>query len=233
MKITIIGNSVALRVRPPLPYPNNKNYTYLLKELLKSDKVLIENKAKTATITTDINQDLDQFISTFPDYFIINLGVVDATVREVPLWFYRLSTLKSDNIVAKSFKYFYWKIITKFRPTFARMRFKKPWVSKKRFRKEYEFLIHKLLKDTNAQVICLPINIGDDRIERILPGSVKCHKEYNQIIKEITNKYNVTLINLDEIISEIHYPDGVHYSAVGHEVVASKLKTVIKNHTKP
>jgi hypothetical protein len=50
LKVTIIGNSVALRVRPPEKHPNNKNYTQQLGEILqkkiKNSTIIIENKSQ-------------------------------------------------------------------------------------------------------------------------------------------------------------------------------------------
>jgi len=49
LKITIIGNSVALRNRPPEKYPLNKNYSQYLEDYLYSEldntNIFINNKA--------------------------------------------------------------------------------------------------------------------------------------------------------------------------------------------
>ena len=37
LRITIIGNSVAIRNRPPQKFPNNKNYGLLLEEILQNN----------------------------------------------------------------------------------------------------------------------------------------------------------------------------------------------------
>lgn len=95
LNLTVVGNSVALRTRPPKPFPNNKNYSIILEELLNKEytnkKFLISNKSKAATIANFIKE-LDYIIRSNPHFYIINIGVVDSSTREISLWFYRLAT---------------------------------------------------------------------------------------------------------------------------------------------
>jgi len=181
MKITIIGNSVALRVRPPQEHPNNRNYTYLLKEKLGSE-VTIENQALGATTIKNWLQFNDAVNNHFPDVFIIQIGVVDSTIREVPLWFYRLANRKVDNGITKIIRSIYRGPIAKLRPILSKTRGSRPWISMKKFDKYYNQLIAGILKETNAQIITLPINLTNERIEKELPGSRKNHEAYNTII---------------------------------------------------
>lgn len=227
VKITIIGNSVALRVRPPVSHPDNKNYTQFLEELWEKKeqnrKLKLVNLAKGATTVYNTIQNLDDFIRTFPNYFIINLGVVDASNREIPLWFYRLASSKKDNLIVKLSSVFYREVIIKFRPLLVRLRLKSAWVSKKKFQKYYRILIRELLKETNAKIIVIPINVGSDRIEKQLPGTQKRHKEYNETIREIAMEFGQDAIEINDLSSKDHYPDGVHYSVLGHEIIANKI----------
>jgi len=223
MKITIIGNSVALRVRPNLKIPNNKNYT----SFLNDSELAVENKAIGALTVLDIMPIIDGFVNSFPSCYILNLGVVDACSREVPLWFYRIATSRKSTKTSQFFHFFYRNILSKVRPLLVWVRFKKPWVSKKIFRKQYSLIVKTLLKETNAFVICLGINLANDRVEKLLPGSRERQTKYNEIIEEIAKHNKQIFINTEDLDSETYYPDGVHYNIAGHELIAERILTEI------
>ena len=74
----------------------------------------------------------------------------------------------------------------------------------------------------------MPINIGSDRVEKQLPGTQKRHAEYNAMMKEIAEKYGQEFLSVDDLNPEVHYPDGVHYSPKGHEIIARRLMSIIE-----
>lgn len=231
LKITIIGNSVALRNRPPEKYPMNKNYGQYLEEYLSSEldnkNIYINNKAVGACTIYNVITKIDEFIQNFPNFYIINLGVVDASTREIPLWFYRLASSKKDRIIYNLCEFLYRAIIIKFRPVLVKLRFKRSWIPAKKYKKYFETLIKTLIKETNAKIIVLPINIANERVEDELPGATSKHILYNQIMKSIADKYSQEFINLNMIISKNHYPDGIHYSGQGHKIVANEIGEII------
>ncbi|GEM_PF-795601 len=233
IKITIIGNSVALRTRPSEIYPLNKNYCKYLEEILNKNlsetNIIVTNKALGATTIYNSIINIDNFVNTFPEFFIINLGVVDASTREIPLWFYRLASSKKDSFFYNVIKFLYRVIIIKFRPFLVRLRFKRSWMSSNQYKKYFTGLIKSLTKETNAKIIVLPINIANERVENELPGSTKKHKEYNKIMFDIVNEYSHNYIDLSCLVSKKHYPDGVHYSIEGHKLVARKISEIILN----
>lgn len=230
-KICIIGNSVALRVRPPVEIPNNKNYSQLLRD--NSDNNFdIVNLGYGASTVKDIYGTIDSFIREFPDYYIINLGVVDASTREVPLWFYRLATKKSLNPFYVFNALFYRNILSKFRRSLVNLRGRRSWISQKRFGKYFELIIKSLVKETNAKIIVLSINEANERVEKQLPGSFRKHRIYNLIMKEITNHYTQIFLDTNKILVLTDYPDGVHFSEAGHKKIAEKLHSIISQNKK-
>ena len=239
LKITIIGNSVTLRVRPPKRSPKNLTYGEILEsrlqEKIRDRLVLVNNMGKGAATIKRCLHNIDHYVSSSPDYFIINIGVVDACTREVPFWVYNIATSKHYNTLTKVCRFLYRGVIMKFRPYLVNARFKRSWTSKKTFRTLYRELLVTLLKDTNAQIITLPINIADDRIERELPGSRKNHYKFNDIIEQLSCEYGLRYIDLTSLNATEHYPDGVHYSVAGHQCVAEKISYAIfgENHVKP
>lgn len=225
-KICIIGNSVALRVRPTLSFPNNKNYFQFLEEKGNS-KYTFYNLAYGASTVKDIYKKMDDYIRIFPSYYILNVGVVDASTREVPLWFYRLATKKSLNPFVVFCKLFYRNIVTKFRSSLVVLRGKRSWISERKFEKYFDLIVNNLLKETNSRIIVLSINLANERVENELPGSLRKHKIYNDIMKRVANNYNQSFVDTNEIIELNDYPDGVHFSKSGHEKIADRLYLTI------
>ena len=230
LKVTIIGNSVALRVRPPERHPINKNYTQQLEEILqkkiKDKTVIIQNKSRGAMTICDITSSTDDYINSFPHYYVLNIGIVDSCTREVPLWFYRLANSQKDNIFYNIFSFLYRRIIVNIRPFLVYIRGKKGWISIRRFKKHFRNLIQTLLKETNARIIVIPINPVNDRIEKQLPGSKNNRLKYNNAIEAITNEFSQYYVNISDIKS--HYiPDGIHYSVEGHAYIAERLASII------
>jgi lysophospholipase L1-like esterase len=232
LRITIIGNSVAIRNRPPQKFPNNKNYGLLLEEILQNKHpeqiVMVNNLGFSRATIMNVIQKYDKYIATMPNYFIINIGVSDASTREIPFWMAEIINNPKPSWPKSFFSCIHHYFIKPKRSFFVKLRGKKSWISKKRFRKYYMELILFLQKETNARIITIPINPANDRVEKAVPGSSKNYNEYNVIIRSIANKCNGNYLEIDELNSKEHYPDGIHYSFEGNKLVAKKLFNLIE-----
>lgn len=230
LKISIIGCSVALRVRPPKTI-DNKNYGQLLLEKLSNKysdySIQVNNKAFTRATLKDIYPKKDDVISDYPDYIIINIGIPDVSTREIPMFVSNILTYKSHYKIALLMNYMHNKIVKPNRRFFVILRGKKSWISKKQFEKLYTKLVVYIQKETNAKIIILPINLPSQRIENILPGTTNNVIQYNETIKSISQKFKIDLINIDDLDQEKHYPDGIHYSTEGHDIISSKITELI------
>lgn len=237
LRIIVIGNSVAMRIRPPSQFPVNKNYSMLLQNLLENELdnslVQVDNMATGGSLVRDVVRDIDVYVNKFPQYYILNVGVNDASTREIPHWFNKYV----NSPIKNNFEYLcsglHANIFKKHRPFFVKLRGHKSWVSEYDFAEQFELLIATLLKETNARIISLPINPANDRVEKQLPGSYEKHLKYNENIKNITSKYNQIFIDTTTFIKKQDYPDGVHYSKTGHELIAAQLKELIISELKP
>lgn len=168
-KIVIIGNSVALRVRPPKEAPYNKNYGTVLQELLTAEDpkrtYLVQNKGLSRLLISEVFDRFDEYVQEFPDYYIINLGVVDASTREIPLWFANIIRSEKNSLFHRFMKGLHFHLIKKQHAFFVKLRGKKTWISERRFEQYYERLLKDLKKETNARFITLSVNTGNERIE--------------------------------------------------------------------
>lgn len=231
LKVTIVGNSVGLRVRPPKAYPNNKNYGMLLEEMLQEKypdtMVFVKNLCIGRGTLWDILNKRGDILNTFPNYYVVNLGVTDASTREIPLWFSNIVNRNRPSFFKKVLRGFYIHIIRKIRPHLVLLRGKTTWTSKKNFEIYFDKFIDYLVKEANARIIIISINSANKRIEDELPGSTKNYIEYNEIIKAIADKYNAYYVDFSDIVHEIHAPDGIHFSVEGHEILSNRIFNII------
>ena len=228
IKITIIGNSVAMRVRPPQAFPDNLNYGQILEKKLSdtfpSTISNVENLSLHRALVQDVLNNIDTYIQSFPDYFIINLGVVDACCREIPLWYSNRINDQKHTLMSKFFLCpLYYNFIKKHRPAFVKLRGYRQWGNLGEFKAKYIKLLDSIIKETNAKIITLSISPPTTRIEKELPGSRKNITAYNHIIKQLTFERHQQFIDLDGLNPEKHCPDGIHFSLEGHDLVASLL----------
>ncbi len=235
LKISIIGNSVALRVIPATNSIRQLNYGNVLETLLLKKmnmNLSVENNSIGASIITDVTNKIDYYVNSFPDYYIINLGVVDASSREIPRWYFKIINKWKLNSIGHLLKFIHLVFIKPLRPYVVYLRGRRGWTSPNQFRKLFDKLINYLLRETKSKIIILPINNTTDRIVKNLPGSENKYKIFSGIMKNIAKKYKQVYINLDDLDPLIHCPDGIHFSELGHQVVAEKIMDIIINDVK-
>lgn len=230
-KIVIIGNSVALRVRPPKESPYNRNYGAVLQDLLTEDDpkrtYLVQNKGLSRMLISEVFERFDEYVQEFPDYYIINLGVVDASTREIPLWFANIIRSESNSLFHRFMKGVHYHIFKKQHAFFVKLRGKKTWISEKRFEQYYDRLLKDLKKETNARLITLSVNAGNERIEQKIPGSLKNYIRYSELVKKVSDMHGAIYIDTLRMMNSESIPDGIHFSAEGHCKLAEELKKVI------
>lgn len=230
-KIVIIGNSVALRVRPPLEAPHNKNYGSVLQDLLSSEypeqTFLVNNKGLSRLLISEVFERFDEYVQEFPDYYIINLGVVDASTREIPLWYANMMRSEKNSLLHQLINGIHYHLIKRHHAFFVKLRGKKTWISERKFEHYYRRLLGELKKETNARFITLSVNAGNDRIETKIPGSLKNYVKYNELIQKVSAEFGAKYIDTLEIMVSEEVPDGIHFSAEGHQKLAEKIKNVI------
>lgn len=175
----------------------------------------------------DILNKRGDILNTFPNYYVVNIGVTDASTREIPLWFSNIVNSDRPSFFKRILTGVYIHIIRKVRPQLVLLRGKTTWTSKKNFENYFDKFIGYLVKEANARIIIMSINSANKRIEDELPGSTKSYLEYNEIIKTTANKYNAYYLDFSDIVHEIHAPDGIHFSTEGHTVLSKRIFNII------
>lgn len=227
-KIVIVGNSVALRIRPPRQNEDDVSYAEILDDKLSNTSVI--NRAVGDTVMPHASVWMDELIAYHANCYILNYGIVDACTRSVPRWMWNF--IHNDNphhgIIKKILRFLFNFFETRSRKVLTVIRGKRAWTSRAAFAFKYEKMLRFLQKDTSAQLICIGINRPSARIERFLPGSVRNVQRYNEVIRQLANKYNSVYVETFYDFDETLIPDGIHFNAEGHRKLAGMLLDVIK-----
>jgi lysophospholipase L1-like esterase len=89
-------------------------------------------------------------------------------------------------------------------------------VSASKFKKNYQYILERLTKETNAKIYIISIPaIGSDKL--ILPPYRYYFNwrtiKFNNIIKELAGDYNIKYIDLNAATAELFKKNGGHYAA--------------------
>ena len=227
-KIVIVGNSVALRIRPPRQNENDLSYAEIIDDKLPNASVI--NLAIGDTVMPHESVWIDKLISYHANCYILNYGVVDACTRSVPRWMCNFihNDTPHHGIFKKLLRFLFNFFEVRFRKFLTVIRGKRAWTSRAAFAYKYEKMLRLLLKDSNAQLICIGINRPSSRIERFLPGSVRNVQRYNEVIRQLANKYNSVYVETFYDFDETLIPDGINFNSEGHRKLAGMLLDVIK-----
>ena len=228
--VVVLGDSLSIQ-RPWDSIEYKDIYSYKLAKLLGENFYVI-NKGRSANYSTlqiDGIQLLQDIISE-SDFYIIQLGVVDC--------FPRLFTVKEQKIISMIKPAFVQKFITNFasknRPILTKL-FHKTYVSRKKYRRQYEFLINQIIERTKAKKIFI-INIPDtnEKCAKDYYGLKKNIKDYNEILKNFASEYpeKVELVDLNSLT--LDHPEyilhcGHHVNKDAHEYIAKHLDTRIRS----
>jgi len=235
-RISLVGCSVGIRIRPSAESRSeNKVYSEILTDLLNENgrEWHLHNNCRSRLLSTELLDFRDLLAAQNPDVVIINVGAVDAPNREIPKWYSDiLFRRKWLNLYGVATGLYQGLIRPYFRRPLVSIRMKSPWVGINRFEKSLVDFLKFVEKDLKSKVIILGINSGSERIERELPGSLLRYKEYNQKLKEVSNNFNCTFVDMSELAPEEYFPDGVHYNVEGHRWCAKQIFNSIKNEIK-
>lgn len=222
IKICIIGNSVALRIRPK--EEGAKLYSTILHNLICNSgtkEVLISNLSLSRLLTVEVIDNKSHYINNDQDITIINLGCVDAPTREIPLWFSDIIFKRKGRLLYPIFDPIYQQVVARFRPVLVRLRGYKPWVTKRKFSANVKEILSSL--KGKGKVVVLGINRGNQRIENQLPKTLNRYIEYNEELKSICKDHKVSFISTFDLMSDEYFPDGVHYNKEGHKLIAERI----------
>lgn len=221
-RILVIGNSVAIRVRPA--DTPERNYADLLEQEFGHD---VENLSEPASMIGD-SIDQPQIVSErAPDVLVVHYGINEACTRSVSRRMYKRLQRPIDEVppVYRPVSLVARKVESELRSTLVRLRGKRAWMATREFETRYATLLSKI--PTEVSTICIGINPPSDRIESHLPGTQQNAPIYDKVIRDVSERYGASYINPSAVVTPEMTPDGIHFNADGHARMAAAIDALV------
>jgi lysophospholipase L1-like esterase len=244
VRVCILGNSVAFRIRPPRDPARPDERTYAEWLMQDGHEVLVAAGAGILLTEAFATVD-DRVVSWFPDVVILNFGVVELAHRQTPRWLNNRTIVNYylNDVFARPYEFdtpasrsrlAVWRgLNATARRLNSLLGFKWQWLPHARFLIVLEHTIQVILKETAARVIVLGVAPSSDRVERILGGSVDAFRVANEEMAALATRYadRVKFLSAEEYLGggspDLLVPDGVHFSAAGHRAAACAIRSAI------
>jgi lysophospholipase L1-like esterase len=239
LRIVVVGPSVGYFVRPPRSDPDDGSYPELLERRLRAEGVHAEvvNSSGWFLLVHEAFRDLETLVLRHaPDVVITNFGMGECQPKVIPTTLLRwLYTFKRPShvggrLIERLFAEPVTALYTSWSP---RVIAALPWVpyrvSPKRFRYEMLRLVRLVRKERQALVLMLTANPAGPKLEGTLPGTDERSQQFNAIIGQVAERHgpDARVVDARAIVLaagiEKALPDGIHFSAHGHRLIADAL----------
>jgi len=238
--VCIVGNSVSLLVWPRRD--NGSDLTYA--EHLEVMGWVVKSTSRQGVMISDTCLFLeDDVLNIRPDHLILQFGIVEATYRARPRFFHKwFSNNNWRNSVVQiryrsPFKRSLVSILNKLYQQTEKVQFalglKWRYLSPKLYRDSLEQTVATCKRYSGIKsYILIGVSPINERLEGLAPGTQQSVGEYNEIMREFAEETSqVEFVDPSEIFQDEKYadlvPDGIHLSAAGHALLASKLNAIL------
>lgn len=243
MKICVIGNSVGFKIRPPRAAPDERTYS----EILEAAGHCVKNVSKAGVLLQEAYGLLeDEVITFFPDVVVINHGVVEVCYRTsvrvannaaIPNVYlnsvfgreYQFVNSRGFSIVNLGRRAMNWAI----RIGAGALGLKWQWMRSEDFVEVVGATCALIQKETNARIFVMGITPSSSRVERMLKGTGERITHTNRLLRDYCAAAGPRMhfVDVEQCIPESDLPamvpDGIHFSAAGHRVIAERLLRAI------
>jgi acyl-CoA thioesterase-1 len=238
-RVLIIGDSMALP-REGVPYESSWPYLIqskyqhvdIINRSLRGATVarlVLEGGGREDIVNYPAGSDCLEFYS--PSIVILQLGIVDCAPR----------LLSKKAILSKLINrlplYLQTKVINFLKKSVGRSK-KNAYISSNQYRKNIVAYIERALLKNVKHIIAVEIGTVSDGVSRKSPQILEQIKEYNEILIDISEEYNIfNVIKFGSEKENINActTDGYHLNCHGHYLLAnsieSKLLQVVSNET--
>jgi lysophospholipase L1-like esterase len=240
-KVCILGNSISLLLCPPRKLVDDKTYH----EHLEAMGYRVINASKQSVMLKDVYRYLeDEVIRYFPEYIIINMGIVEATFRTKSRWLhnYVSENAWNNNIInigycskmGRGLRRIAKKLYRPLGNLLYFFHLKWRFMPPRQFQHALRDIVRKLIDRCPVKkVIILGMLPISKELERIVPGTRQSVAEYNLLMERTTKEFkNVVFVSMADLFVDKELPvatiDSIHYTAAGHEKVAKRLAAIIE-----
>ena len=228
VRVMVIGNSVALYVRPRVS--GERAYPHRLAGLLGPDRpVDLEVCAENSLTAWDLLKVVEDRLPAFsPDLVIVNVGVVDCTPRILPQrlrrFFVRGRTRAERASLAAE---------AMIRRPVVRLLGGASALSLRDFESAIRRIVEIARAEAGARVVCLGLPPTSPRVVREVPGMEDRLRRFDEAIRAVCQAVPGALyLDTGALVAEAGgdrvLPDGIHFSAEGHARVAAALVDLVE-----
>jgi lysophospholipase L1-like esterase len=223
-RILLVGNSVALYTRPR--QTGARPYGRIVGPLLRErtgDTVEVELWAENSLTVSDAVEALeDRIVSWSPDILVLNFGIVDCTPRIVP------QRLRRRFVRARTPLHRLWLAAEALvRRPIVRLLGGASAMSARAFESALARLIDVARSEAGARVFCLGMSTTSVRVEWEVPGVQRQIAAFDKAIRRACQRWNAFYVDVGAMLAsgdaDRLRPDGIHFSAEGHAMVAEEL----------
>jgi len=236
--LCILGNSVGLKIRPPRGADGQGTYGEHLRRL--GWDVCNFSRAGVEIGDAFAWYD-DEVLGRFPQAVVFNFGVVEVSRRRIPRLLWYRSTAHNmflnriagrphpGSRLAARVRRWPWVALARIVEGLAGLvRISWSWTSPERLAAIQVEMLELLFKETSATAVVLGLNPCSDRVEGRLPGTRRSIVEANRRLREAVARFpRAAFLDPAEHAGEMgldrFVPDGVHFSAEGHRIIAGAL----------
>ena len=232
-RVYVLGSSISMLVRPEA---DADAYPRILEELLNASgrsPWFVENRSRIAGTIDDVVSLLEEILCARPDVVVIHHGFTEALLRphSRPLWFWTYMRVPGRHPKSSAIR----ALGRWYSSVRRRMPLMRQWVPSARFERRLAETIAYIRSETRARVIVIEANPWNDSVERFNPGSRSHLDHYNRILQEVASREGAEFLALDALTQrdpgrrpvQDWIPDGTHFNADGHRVLAEALASVI------
>ena len=231
MTICILGNSVSLVLRPPRRKVHERTYAEILRDELPA--TVINWSQRAAMVADGVRAVEDVVITHAPQAVIIQYGIVECTYREMPRWLYQFVKLRlhgDENRLERLPVQLAARTLMPLCRRWAHLHGRWRWMEPAVFAHDIQQLITLIRKETAALPIVITIPTPSERVERLAPGTSASANEYNHVLAQLAVQTEVPLLDAAALIAVNPHdllPDGIHFSATGHRLVAEHIRSLL------
>lgn len=229
-RVVVLGSSISCLVRPSgqgLPYPA------VLENLLNQDDSelwLVENLSEVAGTAEQMLPKLAHLVNIQPDVIILHYGHVEAIRRPHSrrMWLWTHLYRPGANPVSRQIR-IYWGLL--YASARRQLGWTRQWVRLPRFKRILNECLGYLRRETSAELFLIQANPWNGSIETYGPGSYGEIEKYNDAMRECAKRYSADFVSIQELTGEEPFrctldqliPDGTHFSAEAHSLLAELL----------
>jgi lysophospholipase L1-like esterase len=235
LRVVVVGSSVGYYIRPKREVLAERTYGEHLERELERRGVptLVTNSSRWTSLIRDANREIEELVLTHvPDVVVANYGILECEPATIPLallrWLFTHGPSQSlpARVVRRALAPPLLRAYITLSPRVLRAMRLPARMGSKRFARELAQFVDLVHRERGGLVVLLGIGPPGDRLEEVLPGTRDNAARYTEIIRSVAGaRAGTRFIEVDALETNGRdvVPDGIHFSARGHEALGRAI----------